>query len=169
MSQTSENQREIFQSIGGLNVRYLEISKEIDMVISNREKNKIGRKYHDPKKLYTDFKTAFAKFGYAKEFLSLKKQLKYPARGNGKQMDYSKVCALKVQFGKYSFMFYGMSKFQQACDENLINVRIEIVATCEMNKEMSGGVSYEEQLVNDITVPHRHYPSALVKIIMIEP
>ena len=66
-------------------------------------------------------------------------------------------------------MFYDMSKFQQAYNENLIDVGIEIVATRDMTKEMSSGVSYGEQLINDITALRRHYPSAPVKIIMIEP
>ena len=113
----------------------------------------------------------FAKFGYDPEaFLSFKTQLKYPTQGKGKQIDYSKDRVfIEVQFGKYSFMFYDMSKFQQAYNENLIDVGIEIVATRDMTKEMSSGVSYGEQLINDITALRRHYPSAPVKIIMIEP
>ena len=36
-------------------------------------------------------------------------------------------------------MYYDMFKFQQAYNENLINVGIEIVATYEMTQEMSSG------------------------------
>jgi hypothetical protein len=85
-----------------------------------------------------------------------------------KQIDFVKEKVLvEVQFGKYAFMFYDMAKFQYFFNENKADVGIEIVPCHHLQKEMSSGVSYGEQLVYDIERLKRHFPAVPVKIILI--
>ncbi len=87
-----------------------------------------------------------------------------------KQIDYNKdKVNVEVQFGKYAFMFYDMSKFQHFYNAGKIDVGVEIVPTYDMMREMSSGVSYGEQLKHDIERLHRSFPSVPVKIMMVEP
>jgi hypothetical protein len=89
--------------------------------------------------------------------------------GAYKQVDFVKDKVLvEVQFGKYAFMFYDMAKFQYFFNENKADVGVEIVPCHELQKEMSTGVSYGEQLVYDIERLKRHFPAVPVKIILIE-
>ena len=73
-----------------------------------------------------------------------------------------------VQFGKYPFMFYDLAKFQYFFNKNKANVGVEIVPCRKLQKEMSTGVSYGEQLVYDIERLERHFPSVPVKIILVD-
>jgi hypothetical protein len=89
--------------------------------------------------------------------------------GAYKQVDFVKDKVLvEVQFGKYAFMFYDMAKFQYFFNENKADVGIEIVPCHSLQKQMSSGVSYGEQLVYDIERLKRHFPAVPVKIMLIE-
>lgn len=176
--------KETYSHLGGseiLKSRYPDISDEIDMVISNvearrikesKENKKKGKMLYAPRDLNKEFEREFKKFGFSALRLDFKAQLKYPELNRSyKQIDYTKDrIHVEVQFGKYSFMFYDMSKFQHSHNENYIDVGVEIVPTYDMAvNNMSSGVSYGEQLINDIVRLRRNYPSVPVKIIMIEP
>ena len=121
--------------------------------------------------LHTSFKKEFS----SREFQEIR--LNYDIAINQtktissyKQIDYNKgKVNVEVQFGKYAFMFYDMSKFQHFYNANKIDVGVEIVPTHRMMSEMSTGVSYGEQLEYDIERLNRSFPSVPVKIIMIGP
>lgn len=84
-------------------------------------------------------------------------------------MDFVKDRVLvKVQFGKYAFMFYDMAKFQYFFNENRADVGVEIVPCHALHHQMSSGVSYGEQLVSDIERLKRHFPAVPVKVMLID-
>lgn len=89
--------------------------------------------------------------------------------GAFKQIDFVKSRVLvEVQFGKYAFMFYDMAKFQYFFNENKADVGVEILPCHTLQKQMSTGVSYGEQLVYDIERLKRHFPAVPVKVILID-
>ena len=65
-------------------------------------------------------------------------------------------------------MFYDMAKFQYFFNENKAEVGVEVVPCHALQKGMSSGVSYGEQLVYDIERLKRHFPAVPVKIILID-
>lgn len=172
-----------YSHLGGEEIlckKYPSIEQEIDDIISNvsankskvsKEKNKTGRLLYSPKELNRSFKTNFLDKGYEEIRLDYKidirKTKKIPVY---KQIDYNKdKVNVEVQFGKYAFMFYDMSKFQHFYNKDKIDVGVEIVPTYDLMKEMSSGVSYGEQLEYDIRRLNRSFPSVPIKIIMISP
>jgi len=173
-----------YSHLGGaeiLQVHYPEINEEINSVIdrvrANRnkiseEKTKKGKLLYSPKDMNKQFKTLFYEKGY--EELKDKYTIKIPnykleIKGAFKQIDFCKNRVLiEVQFGKYAFMFYDLAKFQYFFNENKAAVGIEIVPSHSLQKEMSSGVSYGEQLVYDIERLKRHFPAVPIKVIFID-
>lgn len=163
-----------------LKLRYETINNEINDVICSvsaykikvsKEKTKKGTLLYSPRDLNGSFQANF--LGY--QFRELRLPYDIPISKSKKiqsfkQIDYNKdKVNVEVQFGKYAFMFYDMSKFQHFYNAGIIDVGVEIVPTYNMMREMSTGVSYGEQLVYDLERLNRHYPSVPVKIIMVEP
>lgn len=176
-----------YSHLGGseiLAMRYPEINKEIDQVISSvrvsgktkvsREKTMRGRLLYSPTEMNRSFKQAFRKHGFQE--VRLRTPIKIDDRGYSieigaafKQIDFVKSKVLvEVQFGKYAFMFYDMAKFQYFFNESQADVGVEIVPCHAMHKQMSTGVSYGEQLVDDIERLRRHFPAVPVKVILID-
>jgi len=173
-----------YSHLGGaeiLQVHYPEINEEINSVIdrvrANRnkiseEKTKKGKLLYSPKDMNKQFKTLFYEKGY--EELKDKYTIKIPnynleIKGAFKQIDFCKNRVLiEVQFGKYAFMFYDLAKFQYFFNENKAAVGIEIVPSHSLQKEMSSGVSYGEQLVYDIERLKRHFPAVPIKVVFID-
>ena len=173
-----------YSHLGGaeiLQVHYPEINEEINSVIdrvrANRnkiseEKTKKGKLLYSPKDMNEQFKTLFYEKGY--EELKDKYTIKIPnynleIKGAFKQIDFCKNRVLiEVQFGKYAFMFYDLAKFQYFFNENKAAVGIEIVPSHSLQKEMSSGVSFGEQLVYDIERLKRHFPAVPIKVIFID-
>lgn len=173
-----------YSHLGGseiLQVRFKEIDQEIYSVISqvkanktklSKEKTMMGKKLFSPTDMNNQFKKEFNK----REFCELKDHYKitlpnYPVTISGafKQIDFVKNNVLvEVQFGKYAFMFYDMAKFQYFFNENKADVGVEIVPCHKLQKGMSTGVSYGEQLVYDIERLKRHFPAVPVKVILID-
>jgi len=173
-----------YSHLGGaeiLQVHYPEILDEIDRVIASvkanrikisNEKTKKGKLLYDPK----DMNSQFRKLFYEREYKELKDSYKIEIpnydtviRGAYKQIDFCKNRVLiEVQFGKYAFMFYDLAKFQYFFNENKAAVGIEIVPSHSLQKEMSSGVSYGEQLVYDIERLKRHFPAVPIKVIFID-
>jgi len=173
-----------YSHLGGseiLQVRYPLCGREIYEVISeveatrtkiSREKTKRGRALYAPKEMNRQFAEGFAARGY--------KQLRdthtitipdspVAITGAFKQIDFVKEKVLvEVQFGKYAFMFYDMAKFQYFFNENKADVGVEIVPCHGLQRQMSSGVSYGEQLVYDIERLKRHFPAVPVKVILID-
>ncbi len=173
-----------YSHLGGseiLQVRYPKINEEIDFVINNvvakrnkvsKEKTKKGKLLYSPKDMNSQFKHYFFERGYKelKDTYTIKiPNYRTEIRNAYKQIDFCKERVLiEVQFGKYAFMFYDLAKFQYFFNENKAEVGIEIVPSHVLQKEMSSGVSYGEQLVYDIERLKRHFPAVPVKVIFIE-
>ncbi len=173
-----------YSHLGGseiLQVRYPHINKEIYEVIKkvtptkskeSKEKTKIGKMLYSPINMNKQFKDLFNSKGYKeiKDTYTIRiPNSSTQIKGAFKQIDFVKEKVLiEVQFGKYAFMFYDLAKFQYFFNENKAEVGVEIVPAHSLQKQMSSGVSYGEQLVYDIERLKRHFPAVPVKIILIE-
>jgi hypothetical protein len=173
-----------YSHLGGseiLIVRYPEIDKQIYEVIGaikalklkkSEEKTKMGKMLYSPKDMNAQFTTAFNQRGFNEirdHYTITIPNSDTAIKGAYKQVDFVKEKVLvEVQFGKYAFMFYDMAKFQYFFNENKADVGIEIVPCHGLQKGMSSGVSYGEQLVYDIERLKRHFPAVPVKVILID-
>ncbi len=174
-----------YSHLGGseiLQVTFPAINKEINDVIKSitkvtktkvsKEKTMMGVKLYSPKDLNQKFKDAFHKRGFRElkdQYVLTIPNSKIKIPGAFKQVDFVKDKVLiEVQFGKYPFMFYDLAKFQYFFNANRANVGVEIVPCHNLQKYMSTGVSYGEQLVFDIERLERHFPSVPVKIILVD-
>ncbi len=173
-----------YSHLGGseiLQVHFKEIEQTIYSVISNikarktkmsKEKTMKGKTLYSPKDMNLQFKREFNSLGFKE--LRDKYTITIPnsdlkISGAYKQIDFVKNKVLvEVQFGKYAFMFYDMAKFQYFFNENKADVGIEIVPCHSLQKQMSTGVSYGEQLVYDIERLKRHFPAVPVKVILVD-
>ncbi len=155
--------QEIYDVIAAVQARRVKISKEKTMV---------GRALYSPVDMNRQFKDAFEARGYQELRDTYAISLPgYPVSilGAFKQVDFVKSNLLvEVQFGKYAFMFYDLAKFQYFFNENKADVGIEIVPCHNLQKEMSSGVSYGEQLIYDIERLKRHFPAVPVKVMLID-
>lgn len=173
-----------YSHLGGseiLKVRYPRAEADIYEVIASvktertkesRERTKRGAMLFAPKSMNAQFEDAFR----AKDFREIRDTYTITIpdsdveiRGAFKQIDFVRDGVfVEVQFGKYAFMFYDMAKFQYFYNENKAEVGIEIVPTHALQREMSSGVSYGEQLIYDIERLKRHFPAVPVKVILID-
>ncbi|HOM67982.1 MAG TPA: BglII/BstYI family type II restriction endonuclease [Brevefilum fermentans] len=173
-----------YSHLGGseiLQVRYPEINSEIDQVISNvsalrlkksKEKTMAGKMLFSPTDMNSQFKKQFHDNGFREirdyYTIEIPNHCVRISRAY-KQIDFVKQKVLvEVQFGKYAFMFYDMAKFQYFFNENKADVGVEIVPCYYLQREMSSGVSYGEQLIYDIERLKRHFPAVPVKVILID-
>lgn len=173
-----------YSHLGGseiLQVRYPDHNKEIYDVISrvvgkrtkiSKEKTMRGKKLYSPRDMNQQFRDEFRSRGYIElrdRYTIIIPDYDVTIPGAFKQIDFVKDKVLvEVQFGKYTFMFYDMAKFQYFFNENKADVGVEIVPCHDLQKEMSSGVSYGEQLVYDIERLKRHFPAVPVKVILID-
>lgn len=173
-----------YSHLGGseiLQVRYPKINQNIYDAISqiksrkikiSKEKTMKGKALYSPKDMNNQFKVAFNKMDFQElrdNYTITIPNNTIEIKGAYKQIDFVKEKVLvEVQFGKYAFMFYDMAKFQYFFNENKAEVGIEIVPCHSLQKEMSSGVSYGEQLVYDIERLKRHFPAVPVKVILID-
>ena len=171
-----------YSHLGGeeiLSHRFPQINAEINQIIQSidarrtkisNEKHKKNKRLFGPKTMNDDFKSAFMNRDFQEVRLDHTILTNNGEIHGYKQVDFSKGRVnVEVQFGKYAFMFYDMSKFQHFYNDDTIDVGVEIVPSHRLMKEMSSGVSYGEQLISDIERLHRHYPAVPLKIILIEP
>jgi hypothetical protein len=172
-----------YSHLGGIEimkVRYPELWEEIRAAVQqvepgkpkvSKEKTMKGRLLDSPKDMNSQFKAIFSDLGYAelRDTFSIKlDNSDYQINGCYKQVDFTKDKVLiEVQFGKYPFMFYDLAKFQYFFNENKADVGIEIVPCHLLHKMMSTGVSYGEQLINDIERLKRHFPAVPVAVLLI--
>lgn len=173
----------VYSHLGGAEIlcsRFPSIRSEIDGAVEkvaacktkiSREKTKSGKLLYSPRELNRRFKDEFCRRGFKETRIVYDVPV-----GAGrtissyKQIDYSKgKVNVEVQFGKYAFMFYDMSKFQHFYSAGKIDVGVEIVPAYDMMREMSSGVSYGEQLMHDIERLNRSFPSVPVKLMMVGP
>jgi hypothetical protein len=173
-----------YSHLGGseiLEVRFPHILRDIYAVIgsirANRtkiseEKTKKGQMLFDPKDMNYQFHTAFHSRGFReiRDYYTISIP-DYPTiiQRAYKQIDFEKEGVLvEVQFGKYAFMFYDLAKFQYFFNESKAEVCVEIVPSHSLQRDMSSGVSYGEQLIYDIERLKRHFPAVPVKVILID-
>jgi hypothetical protein len=172
-----------YSHLGGseiLKVRYPQHEQEIYQTIEkvkaqrtkeSKEKTKMGKMLYSPKDMNAQFCECFNAIGYHEIRDTYTISIpNYPEEISGayKQVDFVKDKVLvEVQFGKYAFMFYDMAKFQYFFNENKADVGVEIVPCHSLQKEMSSGVSYGEQLIYDIERLKRHFPAVPVKVILV--
>lgn len=173
-----------YSHLGGaeiLQVRYPGTNQEIYDVIAevkpqrtkvSAEKTMKGRLLYAPREMNENFRQEF----YARGYRELRDSytLTIPnsdiqISGAYKQLDFVKdSVVIEVQFGKYAFIFYDLAKFQYFFNENRANVGVEIVPSHSLQRNMSSGVSYGEQLVYDIERLKRHFPAVPVKVILVD-
>jgi len=155
--------KEIYEAIKEVTAKRIKVSKE---------KTMLGKDLFSPKDMNQQFRTAFKAKGYHElrdTYTITLPNSNISIAGAFKQIDFVKNKMLvEVQFGKYAFMFYDMAKFQYFFNENKADVGVEIVPCHSLQKQMSTGVSYGEQLVYDIERLKRHFPAVPVKLILID-
>ncbi|MHB1295766.1 MAG: BglII/BstYI family type II restriction endonuclease [Anaerolineae bacterium] len=138
----------------------------------SREKTMPGRALYDPANMNRQFRQGFNARGFNEirdTYAISIPDYEHVIAGCFKQVDFVREKVLvKVQFGKYAFMFYDMAKFQYFFNENKADVGVEIVPCHALQRQMSSGVSYGEQLVYDIERLKRHFPAVPVKVILID-
>jgi hypothetical protein len=156
-------EHDVYEVIAGVAARRAKISKE---------KTMRGKALYAPKDMNQQFKKAFAARGYTElrdTYTITLPNSNVAIPGASKQIDFVKGKVLvEVQFGKYTYMFYDLAKFQYFFNENKADVGVEIVPCHALHKQMSTGVSYGEQLVYDIERLKRHFPAVPVKVILID-
>ncbi|MEN6446081.1 MAG: BglII/BstYI family type II restriction endonuclease [Candidatus Cloacimonas sp.] len=173
-----------YSYFGGLEilmVKYPEILGEVKEVIKaisppqtkiSKEKTRKSKSLFSPKDIYAQFKDKFQSLGYKELRDTFNIELpNYNTKiiRSYKQIDFclGKVL-IEVQFGKYPFMFYDLAKFQYFFNEHKADVGIEIVPCHQLHKLMSTGVSYGEQLINDVERLNRHFTAVPVAIYLID-
>jgi len=163
-----------------LKKKFPEIDKEIYDVIFDvvgakskvsKEKNRKGTLLYSPSNFKSEFKTGFESRG----FDEIIESYLYPTCGNVrrvkgfKKIDFFKnKIGVQTQFGKYSFMLYDLAKFQYFYLQNKIEVGVEILPSYILQKQMSSGMGYGEQLISDIKLLKRQFPTLPIKIIVID-
>lgn len=154
---------EVYEVIDGVKARKTKTSKE---------KTMRGRKLYAPKDMNQQFRRGFHERGYEEardRYTITIPESDVRIENAYKQIDFVKDKVLvEVQFGKYAFMFYDMAKFQYFFNESKADVGIEIVPCHALQRSMSSGVSYGEQLVYDIERLKRHFPAVPVKVILVD-
>jgi hypothetical protein len=65
-------------------------------------------------------------------------------------------------------MFYDLAKFQYFYNQGKIKLGVEIVPCHFLQKQMSTGVSYGEQLVYDLERLSKNFPSVPVMIVLVD-
>jgi len=176
----------VYSHLGGeeiLLVKYPHINDEINAVIEgipnpgrgkvSKEKTKRGRRLFAPKDINRLFDSAFAELGWevgVRDYYDIELPgYAHVVEGAYKELDFHKAPVfLEVQFGKYAFMFYDLAKFQYFYNQGRLKVGVEIVPCHFLQQQMSSGVSYGEQLVNDLERLQKNFPSVPVKIILVD-
>ncbi len=171
-----------YSHLGGVEIlkeRFNALNDEIDKVIAavtpqktkvSKEKTKRGKLLYNPRTLNADFEKEFRGFGW----VELRDRFSIPTRtdtieGAYKQVDFVKDKILcEVQLGKYAFMFYDLAKFQYFYNNGQAELGVEIVPSHNLQRQMSSGVSYGEQLIYDLQRIGRNFPSVPVKVILVD-
>ena len=174
-----------YSHLGGeeiLIVRYPQLNRHIEEVVASipspgrskvsLEKTKRGKKLYSPKQINALFRREFRKRGWQRVRDTFDIALPhYPhvVKGAYKECDFCKdQVFVEVQFGKYAFMFYDLAKFQYFYNQRMMQVGVEIVPCHFLQRQMSSGVSYGEQLVQDLERLSKNFPSVPVRIILVD-
>ena len=174
-----------YSHLGGeeiLLVRFRELYHELHKIIeaipnpgrnkTSKEKTKIDQQLYAPREINGLFKETFHQHGWheLRDYYDIELP-DYPHRiaGAFKQCDFYKSYVLvEVQFGKYAFMFYDLAKFQYFFNKGLIRLGVEIVPCHFLQRQMSSGVSYGEQLVYDLERLSKNFPSVPINIVLVD-
>jgi len=174
-----------YSHLGGeeiLLVRFPNLHRDIEDVIAavpspgrskvSREKTKRGKMLYAPRRINELFRREFRRRGWKRLRDTFDIRLpRYPhvVKGAYKECDFCKgEVFVEVQFGKYAFMFYDLAKFQYFYNQGMMQVGVEIVPCHFLQRQMSSGVSYGEQLVQDLERLSKNFPSVPVRIILVD-
>jgi len=126
----------------------------------SKEKTMPGKTLYSPMCLNKEFETQFLQKNWQKIRVNCCYSSNYYVPGYGaklenkayREMDFVKAkVGVEVQFGKYAFMVYNIcAKMTIFHNLKYIDIGVEIVPTLSLQREMSTGVSYFEQLVWDL-------------------
>ena len=176
----------VHSHLGGeeiLLVKHPEINDEINAAIEgvpnpgrgkiSREKTKRGRKLFSPTEINRLFRAGFEERGWesgVRDSYDIElPDYAHVVKGAYKELDFFKPPVfVEVQFSKYAFMFYDLAKFQYFYNQGQLQVGVEVVPCHLLQQQMSSGVSYGEQLVNDLARLQGNFPSVPVKIILVD-
>lgn len=176
----------VHSHLGGeeiLLVKRPEINAEINAAIEgvpnpgrgkiSREKTQRGRELFSPVEINCLFSEAFTARGWeggVRDSYDIElPDYAHVVKRAYKELDFFKSPVfVEVQFSKYAFMFYDLAKFQYFYNQGLLQVGVEIVPCHLLQQQMSSGVSYGEQLVNDLQRLQGNFPSVPVKIILVD-
>ena len=152
------------------------INDVIDGVVG--EKSKISKEKGKKGKLLYSlkvFKSQFVQGFSDKGFTEITNSYTYPICGDKKQVKgfkkldfFKEEVGIQIQFGKYSFMIYDLSRFQYFFIQNKIKVGVEILPSYSLQKQMSSGIGYGEQLISDIKLLKKQFPLIPMKIIVMD-
>ena len=180
---------DVYSHLGGaelLSSSYPDIDNEINSIIHNvvarqskvsKEQTMQGEKLYDPAAMNHEFGQLFGEHGYKElkwnaDFVTPKrgKYLPREIQTGHNQVDYAKDRVnIEIQFGKYTFLFYDMVKFQYFYDKDKIDVGVEITPSRALANQMSTGVSCGESLITYMELLKRRHPVVPIKVILIEP
>jgi hypothetical protein len=175
----------VHSHLGGeeiLLVKHPEINDEINAAIEgvpnpgrgkiSREKTKRGRELFSPTEIERLFRAGFEERGWTRvrDYYDIELPgYAHAVEGACRDLDYCKPPVfVEVQFGEQAFMFYDLAKFQYFRNQGQLQVVVEIVPCHLLQQQMSSGVSYGEQLVNDLARLQGNFPSVPVKIILVD-
>ncbi|MBW4256590.1 hypothetical protein KTG15_02640 [Methanobacterium sp. YSL] len=153
-----------------------EIYEVIDDVIGKKskiseEKGRKGKFLYSPKVFKSEFTQNFENRGFS----TLSDSNIYSVCDSNKKVKgfkkidfFKNKVGIQVQFGKYSFMHYDLTKFQYFFNKNKIKVGIEILPSYNLHKQMSSGMGYGEQLISDLKFLKKEFPTLPIKILVID-
>jgi len=174
-----------YSHLGGkeiLEVRFRKILHEIKEVIAevkaervkvSKEKTKYGSLLYAPGQMNHAFTKAFTRRGF-KPFkhtydIVLPGHKKPVVKRAYKEVDFVKRGVfVEVQFGKYTYMYYDLFKFQYFFNKGKAKVGVMIVPAHTLYLQMSSGVAYGEQLIYDLERLKRHFPAVPVYVVLID-
>lgn len=154
----------------------MEIYEVIDEVIGEKskisnEKSRKGKLLYSPSVFRAEFKQKLEE----REYNEITDSYSYPICNSNKKVNgFKKIDFIKnnvgiqIQFGKYSFMLYDLAKFQYFYNQNKVEVGVEILPSYNLQKQMSSGMGYGEQLISDIKLLKKQFPILPMKIIVID-
>lgn len=174
-----------YSHLGGeeiLLVRHPDLHNQIQEVIAqvaspgrtkvSKERTKQGATLYSPKAINRLFASAFRARGWQRQRDKYEIRIpNYPhvVKGAFKECDFCKGPVFaEVQLGKYPFMFYDLAKFQYFFNKGMMRVGVEIVPCHFLQRQMSSGVSYGEQLVQDLERLSKNFPSVPVRIVLVD-
>ena len=146
--------------------KYPQIGTDIDDMASlgvqgptaSKEKTKVGKLVYRGEHFNPVLKLHFEQRGWAKQ------KLPY-----GGEVDFVKErVAMEVQFGKYSFVAYDLTKLQDLFALNAVDAGIEIIPSASLNAKMYTGVANFNTEVSRLQNRGRNQPAMPIWVLGVD-